>query len=184
MSTKEQKMKDIRLKIHSELYEVEASLFNDSNNIDEFFEGDEVSAEPEIMEINSMGTMTDDGERISISYEESEATGMMGSTTTVSFLKSAPHIITMARSGAVSATLVFEEGKRHHCVYNTPIMPFEVCVHTMKVENNLAAIDYSICTSCGLCAAVCPKKLISSPVDTPEEILKIVREHMKTTKAK
>ena len=142
-------MKDIRLKIHSELYEVEASLFGDSNDIEEFFEEGEVSAEPEIMEINSMGTMTDDGDRISISYEESEATGMMGSTTTVSFLKSAPHIITMARSGAVSATLVFEEGKRHHCIYKTPFMPFEVCVHTTKVKNLLTVgsaieLDYIV----------------------------------------
>jgi ferredoxin len=61
----------------------------------------------------------------------------------------------------------------------------KICPHdAIKVENNLATIDYSICTSCGLCAAVCPKKLISSPVDTPEEILKIVKEHMKTAKGK
>ena len=61
----------------------------------------------------------------------------------------------------------------------------KICPHdAIKVENNLATIDYSVCTSCGLCAAVCPKKLISSPVDTPEEILKIVKEHMKTAKTK
>lgn len=61
----------------------------------------------------------------------------------------------------------------------------KICPHdAIKVENNLATIDYAICTSCGLCAAVCPKKLISSPVDTPEEILKIVKEHMKAAKAK
>ena len=46
-------------------------------------------------------------------------------------------IVSMIREGAVSTVLVFEEGKRHHCIYNTPIMPFEVCVHTMKVENKL-----------------------------------------------
>ena len=129
-------MKDIRIKIRSELYEVEASLFSDGTDVEEFFEDDgEASPEPEIMEINTMGTLSDDGARISISYEESEATGMVGSTTTVSFLKSAPHIVTMARSGAVSATLVFEESKRHHCIYKTPFMPFEVCVHTTKVAN-------------------------------------------------
>ena len=61
----------------------------------------------------------------------------------------------------------------------------KICPHdAIKVENNLATIDYSICTSCGLCAAVCPKKLISSPTDTPEEILKIVKEHMKSAKSK
>lgn len=32
----------------------------------------------------------------------------------------------------------------------------------IKVENNLAVIDYSLCTSCGLCAEKCPKKIIIS----------------------
>ena len=64
-------------------------------------------------------------------------------------------------------------------------MCVKICPHdAIKVENNLATIDYSICTSCGLCAAVCPKKLIASPVDTPEDVLKIVKEHMKTAKTK
>ena len=30
----------------------------------------------------------------------------------------------------------------------------------IKVENNLAKIDYDKCTSCGLCAESCPKKII------------------------
>jgi Fe-S-cluster-containing hydrogenase component 2 len=30
----------------------------------------------------------------------------------------------------------------------------------ITIEKNLAIIDYSKCDSCGLCATVCPKKLI------------------------
>jgi formate hydrogenlyase subunit 6/NADH:ubiquinone oxidoreductase subunit I len=30
----------------------------------------------------------------------------------------------------------------------------------IKVENNLAEIDYSLCTACGECAEVCPTKCI------------------------
>ena len=30
----------------------------------------------------------------------------------------------------------------------------------IKVENNVAHIDYTKCTSCGLCAEACPKKII------------------------
>ena len=70
--------------------------------------------------------------------------------------------------------------------YETPpnrrpcFLLFHVGLHdAIKIENNLAVIDYSICTSCGLCAAVCPKKLIASPIDTPEEVLAIVKAHMK-----
>ena len=56
----------------------------------------------------------------------------------------------------------------------------KICPHeAIKVENNLAVIDYSKCTSCGLCAAVCPKKLIACPIDTPDEILQIVKAAMK-----
>ena len=56
----------------------------------------------------------------------------------------------------------------------------KICPHdAIAVENNLATIDYNKCTQCGLCAAVCPKKLIASPVDTPEEILAIVRASLK-----
>ena len=56
----------------------------------------------------------------------------------------------------------------------------KICPHeAITVEQNLAVIDYSKCTSCGLCAAVCPKKLIASPIDTPEEVLAIVKASMK-----
>ena len=56
----------------------------------------------------------------------------------------------------------------------------KICPHdAISIENNLAVIDYSLCTSCGLCAAVCPKKLISSPIDTPAEVLAIVKASMK-----
>ena len=59
----------------------------------------------------------------------------------------------------------------------------KICPHdAIHVEKNLATIDYEKCTSCGLCAAVCPKKLITSPVQTPVEILNIVKEHMKSNK--
>ena len=30
----------------------------------------------------------------------------------------------------------------------------------IRVENNLAVIDYTKCNNCGLCATVCPKKII------------------------
>ena len=78
--------KDVRIKIHSELYDVDASLFSDEevdlNNVPI----SEETPEPDIFDMNSIGFYTDDGERISISYNESEATGMEGSTTTIYFL--------------------------------------------------------------------------------------------------
>ena len=132
---------EIRIKIRSELYEVEASMFSDDADID-FFETEKTDATPEadILEINSLGTMSDDGERVFITYNETEATGMDGSTTSISFLKSSPDVVTMTRDGLVSATLVFEEDKRHHCIYKTPFMPFEVCIKTKDVVNNILSV--------------------------------------------
>lgn len=134
---------ETRIKIRSELYEVEASLFSEERDDDEFFVlADTAKIEADIMEINSLGDFVDDGERIIVSYEETEATGMDGSRTSVTFLKNEPHIVTMTRDGVVSTTLVFEEGKRHHCIYDTMFMPFEVCVHTKKVVNRLLDEGY------------------------------------------
>ena len=132
--------KDVRIKIHSELYDVEASLFSE-NDIDvDNIPFDEDSPEPQILDINTVGRYVDDGERISISYDESEATGMEDSITTITFLKNEPAIVSMIREGMVSTTLVFENEKRHHCLYKTPFMPFEICVRTIKVSNAILGI--------------------------------------------
>ena len=48
----------------------------------------------------------------------------------------------MIREGAVSTALVFEANKRHHCLYKTPFMPFQICVHTLKVDNRLLSDRY------------------------------------------
>ena len=142
--------KDIRIKIKSERYEVSASLFSDDDNERELtLRAPDADDAPEIIEINTLGKLTDDGERIEIGYDESEATGMEGSKTAISFLHSDPGVVSMARSGMVSAILTFESGKRHHCVYKTPYMPFEICVRTLKVQNLLMTfgtldLDYVI----------------------------------------
>lgn len=142
--------KEIRIKIKSVRYEVEASLFSGEDSEDVItLRADDEDNTPETIEINSVGTLYDNGDRVEISYEETEATGMEGSVSSVSFLRSESGIVSMTRSGAVSTVLTFEAGKRYHCVYKTPYMPFEICVRTLKVENLLMSmgtldIDYVI----------------------------------------
>ena len=56
----------------------------------------------------------------------------------------------------------------------------KICPHdAIRIENNLAVIDYEKCNSCGLCAVVCTKKLIASPAKTSDELLQIVKASMK-----
>ena len=146
---------EVRIKIRSELFEVEESLFSDlpedEDDLEEAIadalaEGED---ETDVLEINTFGRYTHDGGRVTFSYDESEENGMQGSVTAVTYMQENPDVVSMIREGAVSATLVFEEGKRHHCIYNTPIMPFEICVKTIKVVNRLSIngsleLDYII----------------------------------------
>ncbi len=141
--------KELRIKIRSELYEVEASLFSEDAETEIFEENEEQSDTPDILEINSVATLIDDGSRVTVSYDESDESGMEGSVTSVTYLKDQPETVTMTRDGIVSATLVFDEGKRNHCLYKTPYMPFEVCVYTKKIDNRLLSdgvleLDYFV----------------------------------------
>ena len=130
---------NVRIKIRSVRYEVEASLFSEEDAV---LDLSELRVEPESVEINTVGRFEIKDGRAEVTYEESEATGMSGSTTAISFLESDAGIVTMIREGAVSTALVFEASKRHHCLYKTPFMPFQVCVHTLKVDNRLLSDRY------------------------------------------
>lgn len=77
-----------------------------------------------------------------ISYEESEASGMDGVKTALSFNLNTPKEISLVRSGEVSSNMYFNEGKRDICIYNTGIMPFEICVFTRLVDNRLIEDGY------------------------------------------
>ncbi len=82
-------------------------------------------------------TETADG-KIKIEYDETEISGMEGSTTSISFEKKNPELVTMLRGGAVYTALVFEAAKRHICAYETQYMPFELCVYTVKTKNTIS----------------------------------------------
>ena len=149
--------KDIKMKIKSQRYDVEGSLF--SKLASEYDESDEPDIElfgdellfddEEIIELNTEGVINIGEKRVELVYEESEITGMEGSQTSISFEKDSAGLVSMMRDGTVSTALVFEKGKRHHCVYNTPIMPFEICVKTLTVEKGILTdgrlkLDYII----------------------------------------
>ena len=93
--------------------------------------------ESEHSEMSVLGRYHDDGTRVSISYDESELSGMEGSRATIAFQKAEPDVISMLRTGSVKTALLFEAGRRHECVYQTPLAPFDVCVQTNVVKNAL-----------------------------------------------
>ncbi len=104
---------------------------------------------PEPSELLMEGRLITSPDRIELVYEESELSGMEGSVTAIGFSRSQPELVSMMRTGPVRTALVFEENRRHLCLYNTPFSDFEVCVHALRVENRFLScgtlmLDYLI----------------------------------------
>ena len=77
---------------------------------EQYFDG----IDPDETELMTEGTMELAEDGIVLSYEESELTGMEGTTTT--FEVKGPRV-TLTRSGTVNSQMVFEEGRQHTSLY-------------------------------------------------------------------
>ena len=104
--------------------------------------------ETDKMEMFTEGLMKVDGERVEISYEETEMSGMAGTVTRLIFDTGLLDTVTMMRNGPVKVTMVFQKGLRHVCLYDTGIIPFELVLTTSYVDNRLLTegelyIDYT-----------------------------------------
>lgn len=138
-------LKKVRIFLRTERYGVAAQLFEDVATgmseadvfVNSMLEPQDDDEGPQSMEMYSDARLRLTDDMFSLSYEESELTGMEGTSSQLSFMRSQPELVTMLRSGSVSTALVFEPNKRHFCTYKTPFMPFEVCVHTLRIDNKL-----------------------------------------------
>ena len=80
-------------------------------------------------------------------YEETEITGMEGTTTRFDF---SPTEAVITREGSVSSKMVFIEGKKNVFLYNTPWGSMTMGIDTHKVDSNLTPnggsieIDYTL----------------------------------------
>ncbi len=91
--------------------------------------------DPNETQLMTDGTMelTEAGMRLT--YEETELTGMEGTTTTFE-VKEKQVILT--RSGTVNSQMVFEEGKQHTSLYETPFGELSVDIRTSSLRHNLS----------------------------------------------
>ena len=103
---------------------------------------------PEEIELVTAGTMERDGQGgCTISYQESELTGLEGTTTT--FEVRGPQVI-LSRTGSVNSQMVFEEGRRHLSMYETPYGALSIGVNTRRMRSTVGEaggeleIDYAI----------------------------------------
>ena len=103
---------------------------------------------PETVELITEGRLIDCGEEgYTLTYQESELTGLEGTLTTFQIERDR---VTLLRVGEVNSQMVFEEGRRHLSMYDTPYGALSVGINTRKMRAELDArggnieIDYAI----------------------------------------
>ena len=110
---------------------------------EQYFDG----IDPDAQELLTEGTMTLTEDGMVLSYQETALTGMEGTTTR--FQVQGPRVI-LTRSGTVNSQMVFEEGRQHTSLYETPFGELSVDIQTSVLKHNLTErgglmeIKYSI----------------------------------------
>ena len=90
--------------------------------------------EPESTELMTEGTMEMDGGEIILAYEETELTGMKGTTTR--FIIQDDTVV-LERTGMIQSQMMFQQGKRSSSLYETPWGTMVVDVATTKLAHRL-----------------------------------------------
>ena len=104
--------------------------------------------EDETIELVTEGRLEEDGsDGYTLTYQETELTGLEGTLTTFQIEKDR---ITLMRMGEVNSQMVFEEGRRHLSMYNTPFGALSIGISTRRMRSELRQdggeieIDYAI----------------------------------------
>ena len=103
--------------------------------------------DPDVIELVTQGRLTRGGESYTLSYQESELTGLEGTLTTIQV---DGEQVTLMRVGEFTSQMVFQEGRRHLSMYNTPYGAMAIGVNTRHLLAELndqggdIEIDYSI----------------------------------------
>ena len=100
------------------------------------------------IELVTEGCLEPDGDDgYTLSYQESELTGLEGTLTT---FQVEPDRVTLLRVGEFNSQMVFQEGRRHLAMYNTPYGSMTIGVNTRHLHADLTErggdieIDYAI----------------------------------------
>ena len=103
--------------------------------------------DPDVTELVTAGTLRREQEGYTIAYQETELTGLEGTTTK---LRIEGPRVTLLRQGSVNSQMIFEEGRQHTSLYETPYGELAVDVQTSRLRHNLTErggimeIQYSI----------------------------------------
>jgi len=90
--------------------------------------------DPDATELMTEGTLEVTEKGLKFWYEETELTGMEGTTTTFELLGKR---VILTRAGKVNSQMVFEEGMQHTSLYETPFGELTVDIQTGSLKHNL-----------------------------------------------
>ena len=89
---------------------------------------------PDATELMTEGTMERTETGLRLTYQETELTDMEGTTTV--FEIQGPQVI-LTRTGKVNSQMIFEEGRQHTSLYETPYGELSVDIQTSDLRHNL-----------------------------------------------
>ena len=121
-----------------------------TDNVIISIKGKQIYAEciPDEIELVTAGTMERDGQGgCTITYQESELTGLEGTTTRVCIDGGR---VTLLREGNTNPLMVGEEGRRHLSMYETPYGALSIGINTRRMRSTVdeaggdLEIDYAI----------------------------------------
>lgn len=95
----------------------------------QFFDG-----EDDCIEFATDGCYTFTEKGAELAYMESELTGLEGTKTVITVQDGR---VTMLREGSVNSQMVFQEGKKHYFIYNTPYGNLTLGIDTHSVSSCL-----------------------------------------------
>ena len=90
--------------------------------------------EPEVTELVTEGTLhMDEGSNVTLTYQESELTGLEGTRTSVMVM---PDQVVVDRDGMLTGRMVFREGARDSYPYQTPYGQMMLGIDTRSIRPN------------------------------------------------
>ncbi len=98
---------------------------------EQYFEG----VDPNETELLTEGVLEVLEDGLRIAYEETALTGMEGTTTTFRVME---HQVVLTRTGRVNSQMIFEEGKQHTSLYETPYGELPIDIQTSSLRHNLS----------------------------------------------
>lgn len=100
-----------------------------------------VGQEPELIRLDTEGTMEFRNGGWDITYEESELTGLAGVTTT---FRVEPDKVTLTRTGKLTSTMVFQEGVPHDSLYRMEFGALMISVNATRLFFDIVSDGGSI----------------------------------------